>query len=87
VEVLEMMGWDSGLLLVAILACTLAFPLLLLAAGWLGLRALRASRWGDQTRSASALLERRLAAGEIDIEEYYERESALRSSEASVARR
>jgi uncharacterized membrane protein len=38
-------------------------------------------RRGDGLGRARALLNRRLAAGEIDVEEYYERESALRQSQ------
>jgi hypothetical protein len=80
-----MMGVDSGLFVVGALACGLGLPLLLLAGGWMVLRGTR----GDQPDppSARALLERRLAAGEIDVEEYYERESALRSAELALAPR
>ena len=35
---------------------------------------------GDGLDGARSLLHRRLASGEIDIEEYYERESALRQA-------
>jgi uncharacterized membrane protein len=38
-------------------------------------------------RSARTILERRLARGEIDTEEFYELESALRSSEPARQRR
>jgi uncharacterized membrane protein len=38
-------------------------------------------------RSARAILERRLAKGEIDAEQFFELESALRSSEPKAAPR
>lgn len=49
------------------------------AAAYLGLRALGRGGGDD---SARGLLDRRLASGEIDAEEYYEREAALRSASA-----
>ena len=52
----------------------------LLALGWIALR-LFGHRRGDGLGRARALLNRRLAAGEIDVEEYYERESALRHAQ------
>jgi uncharacterized membrane protein len=80
-----MMGLDSGLLVVGALACGLGLPLLLLAGGWMIMRGTR----GDRSAAPSArdLLERRLAAGDIDVEEYYERESALRSAQVPAKRR
>jgi uncharacterized membrane protein len=74
-----MMGADPTLLVLGALACGLGLPLLLLAGGWMIVRGTRGDR--PDTRSARALLERRLAAGEIEVEEYYEREAALRSAE------
>ncbi|MBA3422108.1 MAG: SHOCT domain-containing protein [Thermoleophilaceae bacterium] len=65
-----MMSWMAilGLLGVVVL-------IVLVAAGvYLGIRL---ARPGLETSSARALLERRLAAGEIDVDEYYEREGAL----------
>jgi uncharacterized membrane protein len=65
-----MMSWMAvlGLLGVVVL-------LVLVAAGvYLGIRL---ARPGLERSSARALLERRLAAGEIDVDEYYEREGAL----------
>ena len=45
-------------------------------------------RHRDGLSRARAVLHRRLASGEIDVEEYYERESALRQAEpASPPRR
>lgn len=73
-------GVDTALLLVGVLACSLVLRLVLGGAAWLGLRTRgRGRREGGG--SARALLDRRLAAGEIDVEEYFERESALRSAE------
>ncbi len=40
----------------------------------------------ERARSARAILERRLARGEISTEEFFELESALRSSEPRLAR-
>jgi uncharacterized membrane protein len=73
-------GVDTALLLVGVLACSLVLPLVLGGAAWLGLRT-RGRRGREGGGAARALLDRRLAAGEIDVEEYYERESALRSVE------
>lgn len=75
-----MMGdLDTALLLMGALVCSLVLPLLLAGGAWLALRARKSQAPDDG--SARALLDRRLAAGEIAIEEYYERESALRSAE------
>jgi hypothetical protein len=79
------MGVDSGLIVLGALACGLGLPLVLLAGGWMIARGTRGDR--PATPSAGALLERRLAAGEIDVEEYYEREAALRSTDAAPTRR
>ncbi len=69
-----MIGWGLGaLVLLAIVA----------AGVYLGVRAARGL--GDRDAlgpedAARGLLDRRLAAGEIGTEEYYERESALRGA-------
>jgi uncharacterized membrane protein len=47
---------------------------------YLGVHAARQRDAPDAGEDARTLLERRLAAGEIGTEEFYERESALRSS-------
>jgi uncharacterized membrane protein len=47
---------------------------------WLALRVLGGRR-RDGLGRARAVLHRRLASGEISVEEYYERESALRQAE------
>ena len=53
--------------------------LVLIAAGvYLGIRF---GRPGLEKDSGRTLLERRLAAGEIDVDEYYEREAVLREGE------
>lgn len=69
----DMMSWMGifGLLGLALL-------LGLVAAGvYLGIRLAGGEL---EKNSAHALLERRLAAGEIEVEDYYEREAVLRSS-------
>lgn len=67
-------GWGLGaLVLLAIVA----------AGVYLGVRAARGRSDRDALEpegSARGLLDRRLAAGEIGTEEYYERESALRGA-------
>lgn len=69
-----MLGWGLGaLVLLAIVA----------AGVYLGVRAARGRSDRaviDRDDSARGLLDRRLAAGEIGTEEYYERESALRGA-------
>ena len=72
-------GWE--LMLLGMLACGVGFPLLVLVAGWLTVRSWRSAREGRTMDRPRELLNRRLAAGEIGVEEYYERESALRSGE------
>ncbi len=58
-----------------------ALLVVLVAAGvYIGMRATRPGLDRGEG-SARALLERRFAAGEIDAEEYYERESVLRGSD------
>ncbi len=69
----------------AMMGAMMAVGVLLLAiaigvAVYLGVRA--AHRSGKQERTAHETLQHRLAAGEITPEEYYERESLLRNSEA-----
>jgi uncharacterized membrane protein len=78
---------EGVLVILAVLAC----PLMMLAMGavaWAAAR-VRGGTRGERpdTPSGRALLERRLAAGEIDVEEYYEREAALRSAEPALASR
>ncbi len=72
---------DPGLGLLAALACGLGGLLFFGAIVALGVRVLAGGRGGDGVEGARSLLHRRLAAGEIDVEEYYERESALRHAE------
>jgi uncharacterized membrane protein len=80
----SMMDWMGAWAIVA-----LVVVVVVVAAGvYVGIKALggdRSARKPD-TESARALLDRRLAAGEIAPEEYHERESALRSSEQATAR-
>lgn len=70
-------GLGTSLALLGVLA--LALPLLA-GGGGLGPFAFRRGRGGARAESALALLDRRLALGEIGPEDYFERESALRSS-------
>lgn len=76
----DMMGGMGVMMLVGLLAL-----LLVIAAGvYLALRVSGKTRAGESPRE---LLGRRLAAGEIDAEEYYEREAVLRSAPAPSRRR
>lgn len=68
------------------LACGLGTIVLLGGLLFLGLRAFN-PRPRDGLGRARSLLHKRLAAGEIEIEEYYERESALRQAQPSRRRR
>jgi uncharacterized membrane protein len=81
-----MMGIDSGLLLIGMLLCALAIPVALVAAVYVGGRALGAARGGPKDDSARVVLDRRLATGEISAEEYYEREAVLRSADPDARR-
>lgn len=70
------MGWMA-------LATVIAAIVVVATLAVIAVALVRAGRGtGDgEDRSAGSLLDRRLALGEIDAEEYYERESALRSAE------
>lgn len=57
---------------------------LVVAAVYVGVRLARSAGSGD---SARAMLDRRFALGEIDAEDYYERESALRSTAIRAGKR
>jgi uncharacterized membrane protein len=72
-----MMG--PGAHLVTALLGSAVSLLWLVVLSWLALR-LFGCRRRDGLGRARALLHRRLASGEIDVEEYYERESALRQA-------
>jgi uncharacterized membrane protein len=63
-------------------ACSVVLVILLGALVYLGLRAVTPGR-DLFDRSARAILDRRLAAGELSPEEYFELDSALRSAEGS----
>lgn len=81
----DMMGWMGLAGLIALLALLA----LVAAAVYLGVRAARSNprRAPLEADSARALLDRRLAAGEIGPEDYYEREAVLRTSPPSSRRR
>lgn len=81
-----MMGLDPGVAVFGAL-CALAVPLLVLVAVYLGARTLGLGRQSPRIAPARVLLDRRLAEGVIDVEEYYERDSALRSTEPVAAKR
>lgn len=74
-----MMG-SMGLMM---LLSMLALFALIAAAVYVGVRLARGGRSED---SARAVLDRRFASGEIGAEEYYERESALRSAGPTAAK-
>ncbi len=76
---------DMGAMAIVMVVVALIVVVGLVAAIHLGARALRSRDGREVEASARALLDRRLAAGEISSEEYYERESALRSGETSQA--
>ncbi len=82
-----MMGLDMGLMAIVMVIVALIVVGGLAAAVYLGVRALRSPERSGVEDSPRALLDRRLAAGEISSEEYYERESALRSAEPFQATR
>lgn len=73
------MGFDVGMVILGLL-CVLGLPLILVAAVYFGARGLRARPRTNGVDDARALLDRRLAEGVIDLDEYYERESALRTT-------
>lgn len=83
-----MMGFDMGLMMLLMLVGLLVLLATVGVAVYLGLRVTR-RRGGEleQGDSARALLDRRLVAGEISADEYYERESALRDSQRVPGRR
>lgn len=80
-----MMGADPAWLLFGALACGLGVPLVVGAAVWVGARLLRSPE--PARTSARALLDRRLVAGEISPEQYFELESAMRSTQPAPGRR
>lgn len=69
---------DPGFSLLAMLLCGLGALLLIVGIVLIVGRLLGAH--GDGPGRARSLLDRRLASGEIDVDEYYERESALRQA-------
>jgi uncharacterized membrane protein len=69
-------------MMILMAACTLVLVVVLGAVVYLGVRAMTPHR-DPSDRSARAILDRRLAAGEVSPEEYFELDSALRSTEGS----
>lgn len=80
-----MMGADPAWLLFGALACGLGMPLLVGAAVWVGARLLRSPE--PDRNTARSLLDRRLVAGEISPERYFELDSAMRSTQPPPHRR
>jgi uncharacterized membrane protein len=77
---------DPGIGLLMMLICGVGGVLLLGVLVVIAFRLL-GPRSGDGLGRARSLLHRRLASGEIDLEEYYERESALRHAQPLPKRR
>lgn len=74
------MSWMALTMVIAAVAAAAVVAVIAVAA-------IRAARRPEgELDSARGLLERRLAAGEIDADEYYEREAALRSGQPSGLR-
>jgi uncharacterized membrane protein len=69
-------------MMILMAVCSLVVLILLGALVYLGVRALTSNRYAPG-HSAQAVLDRRLAAGELSPEEYFELDSALRSTEGS----
>ena len=74
---------EHGTDLVTAILSTGVSVLWLLVLSWLALR-LFGGRRRDGLGRARSILHRRLASGEISVEEYYERESALRQAEPAA---
>jgi uncharacterized membrane protein len=71
----DMMSWMGIFAIVGLLL----FLALIAAGVYLGIRLVRP---GLEKDSGRALLERRLAAGEIEVDEYYEREAVIREGKS-----
>lgn len=80
------MSMDMGLMAVVMIVVALV---VVIAIGVVVYGAIRAARnsGGSELEDARATLDHRLASGDITPEEYYERESALRSGEGLPRRR
>ncbi len=72
---------------VAMMIGALAVLAAVAAAVYVGVRLTRRRQDVQEASSAKAVLDRRLASGEIEPDEYYERESALRSSQPPLRAR
>jgi uncharacterized membrane protein len=82
-----MMDWlDMSLMMVVMLVGAVVVLAAVGAAVYVGVRGARQSPQVEP-ESARALLDRRLATGEIGPEEYYEREAALRDAQPTGRRR
>lgn len=82
-----MMGMDMGLMAIAMVIGVLIVVAGIVAAVYVGARTLRSSGAPQGVEPGRAVLDRRLATGEIDADDYYEREAALRSAQPPLKRR
>ncbi|MBA2764819.1 MAG: hypothetical protein H0U42_09085 [Thermoleophilaceae bacterium] len=73
----SMMAGDMTLMAVAMVIRAVILAAALIAGIYLVLRAVRGSERPDRDSTARSLLDRRLAAGEISIEEYTDRCGAM----------
>lgn len=76
---------DMGLMALAMIVVAVIIAVAVGVAVYGAIRAARGSR--SELEGARAVLDRRLASGDITPEEYFERESALRSGEVAPQRR
>jgi uncharacterized membrane protein len=79
------MPMDMGLMALAMIVVAVIVAVAIGVVVYGAIRAARAPR--SEVEDARAVLDRRLASGDITPEEYYERESALRSGEVAPPRR
>jgi len=81
------MDMDMSLMAIAMVVGTLIVVAGLVAAVYVVARAIRSPATPHEVESGRTLLDRRLATGEIDADDYYEREAALRSAQPVAKRR
>ena len=78
---MDMMAGMGALMLIAFLVVVVVIGVVVYFAVRAGIRS------GDRDPDARELLQRKLAAGEISTEEYYERESVLANAPSRRGRR
>jgi uncharacterized membrane protein len=81
------MAAESDLIVLISALSALAFPFMCVLASVLALRAWRRAVPRDGMSRARSILNKRLATGDIGVEEYYEREAALRDAQPLRLRR